>query len=251
MLRRKAGKIEWLEFELLQEFPLLKHGVFLRHGGVSKGPFASLNAGGNKNDTYACRKKNQELIRQVLGVDSLHLCEQIHADQVAFLPESSVEELKKSDGMITNQPQKGLLVRHADCQGAFFYDPLTNTIAAVHCGWRGNVLNIYAATVKKMRETVGAQPRNIRVCISPSLGPERSEFINYPTELPEPLWKYQFRPNYFNLWEISRQQLLEAGILPEHMQLAEICTYDNPDDYYSFRRDKRVTGAHGSVISLI
>ena len=250
MLRRKAGTIEWLEFELFQEFPAIKHGFFLRHGGVSTGAFSSLNAGSSSGDDEENMAKNRELIRQALQIETLVICEQPHKDQVAFLPSEKME-LGRCDGMITKRAQEGLLIRHADCQAALFYDPATSTIANVHAGWRGNVKNIYAATVEKMVRDAGSKTKDIRVCISPSLGPDRAEFTNYRTELPESFWPFQTRPTYFNLWEIGRRQLLDAGILAHHIQFAEICTYDNPVDCFSFRRDKRVTGGHGSVIALL
>jgi YfiH family protein len=251
MLRRKSGKIEWLEFELLQEFPQIKHGVFLRHGGVSNGPFSSLNAGSSGKDNTGNPARNRELIRDVLKLSSIVICEQPHKANVAFLPQVREGELDTCDGMITNRPGIGLMTRHADCQAALFFDPVTSTIASVHSGWRGNVQNIYGATVEKMEKATGAKRENIRVCVSPSLGPDRSEFINYRTELPESFWPFQVRPTYFDLWEIGKMQLLDAGILPNHIQFAKICTYDNPDDFFSFRRDKRVTGGHGTVISLV
>lgn len=251
MIRRKAGKIEWLEFELLQAFPAIKHGVFLRHGGVSAGPFSSLNTGSNHKDGDENVAHNRELIRETLKIRSLVICDQPHEANVAFLPTAEKGELDRCDGMITDRSEEGLLIRHADCQAALFFDPVTSTIANVHAGWRGNVKNIYAATIEKMTNATEAKRENIRVCVSPSLGPASAEFIHFRTELPESFWPFQERPTYFNLWEIARRQLLEAGILPHHIQFAEICTYSNPADFFSFRRDKRVTGSHATVIGLI
>ncbi len=250
MIRRKEGKIEWLEFELLQEFPRVKHGVFLRHGGVSRGPFSSLNTGSSSKDNPADVKHNRELIRNTLQLDSLAVCFQPHASRIAFLPDATEDELLVSDGMITNRTNEGLAIRHADCQAALFYDPLTSAIAGVHAGWRGNVQNIYAAAIEKITALTGAKRENIRVCVSPSLGPDHAEFTHYRRELPEHFWPFQIRPTYFNLWEIGRYQLQEAGILPEHIQFAEICTYCNSNDFFSFRRDNRLTGGHATVIAL-
>lgn len=250
MIRKKWGDIEWLEFELLQEFPQLKHGVFLRHGGVSSGSFSTLNVGMHRDDNSENTLKNRRLIGEILDVPSWVICDQIHENHVAFVPHLQEGELKIADGVITNRADEGLLIRHADCQAAIFFDPITNTIANVHAGWRGNVKNIYQTTLAKMQEITGAKPENIHVCISPSLGPDRSEFINFRTELPEHFSRFQTRPTYFNLWEIGRWQLLEAGILESHMQIAQICTFDNPNDFFSFRRDKRVCGSHATVVAL-
>ncbi len=116
------------------------------------------------------------------------------------------------------------MIRHADCQATIFYDPEHNAIANVHCGWRGNVQNIYRATAFEMRKTFSSKPENILVGISPSLGPEKSEFINYRKEFPESFLPYEIKPTYFDLWAISRMQLEASGILPHHIEVASICT---------------------------
>lgn len=61
MIRRRKGNIEWLEFELLEDEPGIAHGVFLRHGGVSQGSFASLNAIQRVGDDEDNVKKKQKL----------------------------------------------------------------------------------------------------------------------------------------------------------------------------------------------
>ena len=142
------------------------------------------------------------------------------------------------------------MIKHADCQAAIFYDPEHRAIANVHCGWRGNVQNIYRETVREMRRHFASRPENILVAISPSLGPEKAEFINFKKELPEAFLPYQVKPTYFDLWAISRMQLESEGILSHHIQIASICTYSHPEDYFSFRRDNRVTGNHGTVAVL-
>lgn len=62
MLRKKKGNIEWLEFDLLTHIPDIVHGVFLRHGGVSRDSFASLNVGREIGDDDENVKKNRKLI---------------------------------------------------------------------------------------------------------------------------------------------------------------------------------------------
>ena len=110
--------------------------------------------------------------------------------------------------------------------------------------------NIYHAAVLKMCERFASKPENILVGISPSLGPDKSEFIHYRQELPETFLHYQIKSAYFDLWAIARMQLEEAGILPHHIQIASMCTYTQPADFFSYRRDNRITGNHATVASL-
>jgi polyphenol oxidase len=248
MLRKKNGSLEWLEFELFQEFPNLRHAIFLRHGGVSEGPYASLNAGGGSGDDHQSIESNRETIRRLLGCSKLVGSKQVHGKLVETVP--FTKELVECDGLITNQKDMGLFIKHADCQAAIMYDPVQGALGCIHAGWRGNVQNIYAEAIKKMEIDFGSKPENILVGVSPSLGPCCGEFVNYRAELPEEFLPFQIKPLYFDLWEIGRSQLIKAGILPHHIEIASICTRCNPDDYFSYRREK-ASGRHATVAVLI
>ena len=247
MIRKQKNGLTWLEFEILQQYPEVAHGVFLRSGGESKGPYDSLNVGGETGDDRELIDKNRQKIVDVLGISSLISSRQVHGDVVKDV--SELVSCEECDGIITKEKNMGLLIKHADCQAAIFFDPINKVIANVHCGWKGNVQNIYAKTVEMMQEKIGTSPEDLIVCISPSLGPDRSEFVNFENEFPFDLWPFQFKKFYFNLWEMSRAQLEEAGVLSGNIEVASICTYDNPEDYYSYRRDK-VTGRNATVVAL-
>lgn len=247
MIRKQKEGLEWLEFDLLQPFPEVVHGVFLRSGGTSENAYSSLNVGGGSGDCKEKIAKNRSIVQKSLGVASLISCLQVHGDNVKDVSELTLEE--GCDGMITKEKNQALMIKHADCQAAIFFDPVNKIIANVHSGWRGNVQNIYAKTVEKM-QAMGSLPQDLIVCISPSLGPERAEFVNFETEFPFSFWAFQIRLNYFDLWEISRSQLEEAGVPSGQIEIAGICTYDNPADFYSYRRDK-VTGRNATVVALI
>jgi hypothetical protein len=248
MLRKKKDEIEWLEFDLLSDHPELFHAVFLRHGGISSGTFSSLNAGSRADDHPYAVKRNMEKIREITGVP-LIMGNQVHGTKIAAIPFSDPSELHCCDGLMTEKKNLGLLVKHADCQAAIFYDPIRKAVANVHCGWRGNVQNIYRETVQKMKDQFKTRPEDLLVCISPSLGPDASEFKNYQTEWPESFWSFQFKPTYFDLWAISRFQLEECGVLTHHIEIANICTYSNPQDFFSYRREKNC-GNHATVVVL-
>jgi copper oxidase (laccase) domain-containing protein len=124
----------------------------------------------------------------------------------------------------------------------------------VHCGWRGNVQNIYAAIIAAMKATYGSKPANLFVCISPSLGPNNAEFMNYHRELPESFWSFRIGEKHFNLWEISRWQLMCAGVLEDHIQIAEVDTCSN-EEYFSYRRATHqglpMCGRQATICALI
>lgn len=249
MIRRKKENIEWLEFEQLQEFPEIIHGIFLRHGGDSPPPFDSLNVGGGSGDQFSAVKQNRKKILNLLGISELVSSLQVHGDRVVTVPIEQQILDAGCDGLITTKRNIGLLIKHADCQAAIFYDPKHKVVGNVHCGWRGNVKNIYGKAIAEMKQRFTSKPEDILVCISPSLGPEKAEFINYQNELPKEFLPFQVSPTYFDLWGIAKMQLQSAGILEHHIEIAEICTYLEEKDFFSFRREKK-TGRHGTVVAL-
>ncbi len=247
MIPRKKENIRWLEFEQLQEFPKLVHGVFLRHGGASTGTFDSLNFGSNIGDNDAHVAENRKRAASALGLEELVGVHQVHGADLAEV--LSTPFLKSCDGLYTQTRGLGLLIKHADCQAALFFDPMKQVIANVHCGWRGNVQNIYRKTVEVLQKKFGCKPENLLVCLSPSLGPDRSEFTQYKRELPKSFWEYQHKEYHFDLWEIAKMQLTSAGVLEHHIEVAELCTSELKKDFFSYRRDKK-TGRHGTVLAL-
>ena len=245
----ERGKLEWLEFDLLQEHPSVLHGVFLRHGGTSEGAYKSLNTSDMIGDNPECVKANRELIREQMGVSHITFARQKHGTNIVRITEDNYRSSPEADGLFTKEPNFGIAMTHADCQAAVFYDPENETIGVVHAGWKGNILNVYAEMVRTLKEEVATKPENLIVCISPSLGPDHAEFKNYKKEFPEDFWSYQIQPNHFNLWDIARKQLTACGVPEKNIEIEEICTYCASKDYYSFRREK-MTGRHATVVAL-
>lgn len=235
------------QFELLSEQPRLKHAVFTRHGGVSDSSFDSLNLGFNVGDREENVAENLKRVQEILGVNPLYAAIQCHGKEIVEV--APCIERGQGDILSTSHPGCPLLVKHADCQAAILYDPINHAVSGVHSGWRGSVLNVYAEAIRHMQGKYGTKPENLLVGISPSLGPESSEFINYRTELPAEFCDYQFKPNYFDFWQISFSQLRQCGVLPHHIEIAQIDTYVS-SDFFSYRRDK-VTGRNGTVVGLL
>ncbi len=155
----------------------------------------------------------------------------------------------RCDAVVTNIKGLALTVRQADCQAVILFDPDVEVIANVHCGWRGNRNNILQAAVSRMRRDFGSRPDRIRAAIGPSLGPCCAEFISYKQIFPDHFRAYMDKPNYFNLWAISRHQLMEAGLRDRHIECAEICTRCRTDLFYSYRSEK-TTGRFATLVML-
>lgn len=232
----------------------------MRDGGVSEGHLASLNLGLDVGDSETNLRENYWRFCGVAGVpmERLVVALQEHSDKILTVDGAAYGGRKNSsfpepisgvDGFITDIPGVPLMVRFADCQGVLMFDPVRQVIAAVHCGWRGNVKNIIGKAVKRMVDEFGCDVCDILVGISPSLGPCCAEFSDPSTELPEFMQKY-VSGRRVDFWQCSFDQLVDAGVLPEHIEIARRCTVCENDKFFSYRGGQRKTGHMGGVIML-
>lgn len=251
MQKKQGAALTWFEFSILQSVPFIRHGCFSRKGGVSLPPFDSLNVQMFPQENSSSVQENRARIQAVLGTrNSLIDLEQVHGTDIAVIKASpNKTPLGRYDAAMTNIPGIPLTIKHADCQACFLVDPEKKVIAAIHAGWRGNVQNIYGKVVEKLMQEYGSRPESLLACVSPSLGLCHAEFTNWKNEFPESFWKYKKENDCFDLWEIGKDQLLESGIKEEHIEMARLCTFDEKEDFFSFRRDG-TTGRNASCIIL-
>jgi hypothetical protein len=247
------------KFKIFEPFSReIKHGISMREGGVSEGAFESLNLGLKLGDSDENLQKNYKKFCDEVGIDIERLClgYQEHTDNIlcvkslddrTFGLENPFNDI---DGFITNMSGIALMVRFADCQGVMMLDPVKRVVAAVHSGWRGNVMNIIGKCVGMMVRDFGCDAGDILVGISPSLGPCCAEFNSPFEELPEFIHKY-VKDRHVDFWQCSLDQLVEAGVSAENIEIARRCTVCENDKFFSYRGGKRKTGHMGGVISLI
>jgi polyphenol oxidase len=246
----RPGQIPHYTSDLLT----VPHGMFTAAGGSSNGLFASLNLSYHVGDDDEHVQANRRLVQAVLRLDRLCSAHQVHGDQILVVEaDQSADEVHGCDALITTLPGTGLLIQQADCQAVMLSAPDEGVIAAIHCGWRGSVLNIIGKTIQRLRQQFGVPPAKLLAVISPSLGPCCAEFVHYRSELPEWMHTYQVRPNYFDFWAISRRQLEESGVQPDHIDVTGLCTRCN-HQFFSYRRASAlqggITGRNGSIIGL-
>lgn len=241
------------QFPLLSGRAGLVHGVFTREGGVSRGAFAGLNLSFAVGDRRADVLENRRRVREALGLAHLAGACQVHGNTDRVVeegePPGEGEELPEADILITATPGVGLLIKQADCQAVLLYDPERRVATNVHCGWRGQVQNVLGQAVARLVKEWGSRPQALLAGIGPGLGPCCAQFVNYRQEFPRTFWDYQVRPGYFDLWRLSRDQLLEAGLRLQHLEVAGLCTRCRPAEFFSYRRE-RLTGRQGAVIGL-
>ena len=278
ILKRRDG-VSFFQFPKFAGLTGIQHGIFTRHAGVSRGSFRSLNVSCGVGDDRRSVRQNRNIISRCIGGGDLVFTNQVHGNRVLTfaqenqsgttvaadaLPEDSLPKIREGqnganesdsgrrlmgDALVTNIPKKFLVMQVADCQSVLMYDPFRQVIANVHSGWRGSVNNIIGQTVKVMEKDFGCCSRDIVAGISPSLGPCCAQFINYQKEIPAAYWTYKDDRDHFDFWSISCDQLCDAGVLAENLDLSRMCTKCDTDNFFSFRGEG-TTGRFAAVIGI-
>jgi hypothetical protein len=241
MILVSENGLPYYRFESLAPWPELAHGVFTRSGGVSP---QGLNLAFGPHDLEENVRENLDRVAEAMGFTRLAFVGQAHGDRSlvvradsGYSPRRPADMIRGFDALIAPDPGVGLLVKLGDCQGVILYDPITRALALVHCGWRGNVANVLARTVERLAADFGVRPADLVAAIGPSLGPCCAEFVNFSQELPPSFLAYRVGKNHFDLWAVSRDQLVQAGLRPENIETAGLCTVCH-EAFYSYRRDK-------------
>jgi YfiH family protein len=246
----------YFQFAALNRFDALFHAVTCRDGGDSRPPYDGLNLSLCVGDAPGAVAANRSQLHRITGGGIHVYARQNHGTAVRIVTgeiEYAGETIQTvpdaADALITNVPGIRLLIQTADCQAIMLFDEARRVVANIHCGWRGNVTDIIGKTVRRMREHFGCDPGRMVAAIGPSLGPCCAEFINYKKELPPHLWPFRVGAHHFDLWRISRRQLIDAGVRGDHVHTSGICTRCNPALFYSYRAARR-TGRFAALIGM-
>lgn len=244
--------IPFYQFPALGGHDHVAHAIFTRKGGVSRPPYDALNTSLTVGDNPEYVQKNLQMINAIMGGRQLLSVNQVHGSDIEVLFEDNPRALDRpshADAMITNIAGLALMIKQADCQAVMLFDPVKRIIANVHCGWRGSVLDILEAVVKRMGAEFGSRPVDLRAAIGPSLGPCCAEFRAYREILPEVFRAFMVSEGYFDFWRISRWQLMKAGLEERRIWIAGLCSRCNTDGFFSYRAGN-ITGRSASVIML-
>ena len=227
------------------DVPGIRHGFFGREGGRSKGDLAGNNMGINQGDNPDLVVSNRASAANAMGgydVKDLVVCRQVHSTTVITLTERPDRTVAiEADAMVTNRPDLLLGILTADCSPVLLADPEAGVTGAVHAGWKGTAGGILYATVMGM-VALGADPSRIRAAIGPTIsganyevGPDTAREI---VALDRAAAGHVAIPDgktreHFDIPGLLTEQLFGAGVgLVGDLGL---CTYANPQKYFSHR----------------
>jgi YfiH family protein len=233
-----------------------------RGGGVSPFPEASLNLAGFDQDSAGNIHENRRRFLSLLdGRWTLAVCWQVHGRDVRVVRDASEarNESERCDALMTDLPDVLLGVKTADCVPVILGDARTGACAAIHAGWRGTLAGIVKHALARLSQEFGTRPEDVRAAIGPAalgccyeVGAEvieafRAEFTNAdalftPTSEGHAL---------VDLHRANLEQLTESGVAPERVHALPLCTMCRPEDFFSYRRDRKLHGRTGRLLSVI
>jgi len=244
------------------------NGFSTRLGGVSQMPANALSLAGFNDDAAENILENRRRFLKLFpGEWQLAGCWQVHGADVRVV--QSLEDAKPAENQLGDtiycdvilSNAKGVLagVKTADCVPILLGDPVTRAFAAVHAGWRGTLATAVVAGVKRLQEDYNARPENLRVAIGASAGPCCYEVGNEVIDA----FINRFgngaslftttRPGHakIDLLKANRDQLESAGVMPERIHTAPICTMCRTDLFFSYRKEKSVHGKVGRLMAVV
>lgn len=225
-----------------------------RDWGVSEGPYGGGNIAYTVGDDPLRVSANRLDLAASLELAEIAELDQIHGDTLVFDPPPSPLErfveppaFPKGDGLATDKPGIGLIIKTADCQPILLAHTSGRYVAALHAGWRGNRCAFPTSGARRFCQQYGLDPREVLAVRGPSLGPDKAQFTNFSQE-----WGPNYAPWFdapgrtLDLWSLTRRQLEDAGLLPRHIFGLDLCTMSNPQ-FFSYRR-QRGCGRQASLI---
>jgi YfiH family protein len=220
--------------------------VTTRAGGVSKGPYASLNLGLRVEDERADVLRNREILRASLPAEPRWL-QQVHGNLA--VDADSVQEPVPADASFTRNPGTVCAVMIADCMPVLLADRQGTVVAAAHAGWRG----LAAGVVENALASMKVDPADVVAWLGPAIGPRafevgadvRDAFVGQDARDAAAFVPHVPGKWMADLFALARRRLQSSGVRSIHG--GGLCTHSDPRRFFSHRRD----GKSGRMAALI
>ncbi len=235
----------------------VSHGFLTREGGVSEGPFRSLNCGFGSNDVRAHIAENRRRAVTAVGLQDAPLITpiQVHGTRVLVIVDSAGQP-EKADAIVTRIPRIAIGILTADCAPVLLVDPQARVLGAAHAGWKGAVDGVLQQTVAAM-EAIGAKRERIVAAVGPSIA-QASYEVDPPFAEPflqqDPEHKSLFHRSgkklLFDLSGYAVRQLALTGVT--EVDVLDCDTAGEPNRFFSYRRNLRSDEKrYGRLLSVI
>jgi len=259
MIRECVDGIVLYRFEGLSGVDKLPHAVLTRIGGISQGPYATLNLGHTVGDDLAAVAENHRRALGALGLEPGKVVSpyQVHGARVGVVGQAHLGTVQPAtDALVTAVPAVPLLMRFGDCAPVLLFDPVRRVIGMAHAGWRGVVAGIVEATVRTMAERLGCDPADLWAGIGPTIGPccyTVGPEIVAAVEIACPPGVGVVRNvdgrTHLDLPAAVQAQLRAVGV--GRIEDAGLCTACHVGEFFSHRAEHGRTGRFGVVMEVL
>lgn len=257
-----------LTYPMLEQTGMVKHGFTTRFGGISEGIFSTLNLSFTRGDNREAVEENYRRLAKALEVEygSFICSDQTHTTNVLRVGREDagngiLRERKYTDvdGLITNEAGITLITFYADCVPLYFVDPVHRAIGLSHSGWRGTVGRMGKVTLEQMQKEFKTNPADVLCAVGPSICQDCYEvsedvaeaFLQEFAGREEEILINRGNGKYqLDLWKANEIVLTDAGILPEHLSVTNLCTCCNPKLLFSHRASQGKRGNLAAVLAL-
>ena len=225
--------------------------VTARSGGVSSGPYATLNLSLSVGDDPGCVRENRHRLATGFGasLEDFVFARQVHGTGIRVVGAADRgsgafgldDAIADTDALVTGTPGVVLAILTADCVPIVLHDPVAGVLGCVHAGWRGTVAGVSAAALAAM-QALGSRPSDVIAGIGPAIaaaryqvGPDVHQAV---TQAFGPAAAAFIRPDarpgsapdrwLLDLWAANRHALVEAGVPDPHIHTTTLPTGPTP-----------------------
>ncbi|OQX36943.1 MAG: multi-copper polyphenol oxidoreductase [Oceanospirillales bacterium LUC14_002_19_P2] len=224
--------------------------VTTRSGGVSDGPWRSLNLGLRSGDDTDQVLQNRAVLMQDWSMDKIQWLKQVHGADVARADQGCEE--KEADACWSAVSGRACAVLTADCLPVLFCNRSGTRVAAAHAGWRGLAGGVLENTAAVFDDSPDALMAWLGPAISQpcfEVGPEvREAFLAHDPEAESAFVAGQGDRWFADIYTLARQRLTAMGIYDVYG--GDYCTVRQEELFFSYRRDGAKSGRLASVIWL-
>lgn len=254
-----SDSIHFYTFDLLENAGVIQ-AVLSRQGGVSQGPWNSLNVGSTVGDDllHVAENRRRSFAALGLSLETSFDVWQVHGTEAVAVDAPRPPHIphRQADIILTDRPGMTLFMRFADCVPIFLVDPARHAVCLAHAGWQGTVKGVANAAVQALQARYGSRPEDLLAGIGPSIcpehyavGPEVVEKVEQAFGQDAPaLLKANQKAVHFDLWHANALALQKAGV--RQVELSGVCTACHLEDWYSHRAEKGHTGRFGALLAL-
>lgn len=237
---------------IFQQFPAVKAGQSTRSGGLIS-EFGDFNLGESVGDNAETVSKNRDLFCNMLGFKRSQLAKskQIHGEQILLVEHPGTYE--GFDALVTQNSDILLAVTIADCAPVLLYDQGTESVAAIHAGWKGTKAMLVTKVLSFMKSHFQTKPKDIYAFIGPCISVKSYETDgDVALQFDEKYRSFDPLTNKYHL-DIKKHnfdQLTDFGIPECQIEVSEYCTVEHKALFYTHRGDKGRSGRMLAAIGL-